>query len=264
MPAQPVHSKLITAAAREVLRPLGLAQKGRSRVGLDDHGWWLVTVSFQPSSYMRGAYLNVGAQPIWTGAVEPSLGMTGLVERVRWRSVGGRSITFAEFENEHQFASETRCLAQAAASAVIRLRARFRTVAAWATYLFVEREALARRIELEFPGYRPPDNFDVRYHKGVVSGLAGNAEESRSFLAEAADDREESLRLLAATETRAKHLAFGTRGLEAWLHATRRLRDAADDSVEFHGVVLDLVREYRAWNRLSTDRPIWLGVRAPP
>src|SRR5256885_11111558 len=55
------HSKLITAAAREILRPLGLFQKGRSRVWLDDQGWWLGVVEFQPSDWSKGSYLNVGA-----------------------------------------------------------------------------------------------------------------------------------------------------------------------------------------------------------
>jgi hypothetical protein len=55
------HSKIITAAARSILRPAGLVQKGRSRVWLDDHGWWLVVVEFQPSGWDRGSYLNVGA-----------------------------------------------------------------------------------------------------------------------------------------------------------------------------------------------------------
>src|SRR5690242_5082457 len=33
-------TKAVGRAAREVLRPLGLVQKGRSRTWLDDHGWW--------------------------------------------------------------------------------------------------------------------------------------------------------------------------------------------------------------------------------
>lgn len=50
MPA-PAHSRLITAAARTHLRPLGCVQKGRSRVWLDDQGGagWL------NSSRLRGA-----------------------------------------------------------------------------------------------------------------------------------------------------------------------------------------------------------------
>src|SRR5687767_4381931 len=61
----PIHSTLITAAAREILRPMGLFQKGRSRTWLDDQGWWVCVVEFQPSSWSRGSYLNVGCMWLW-------------------------------------------------------------------------------------------------------------------------------------------------------------------------------------------------------
>ena len=60
--AQPIHTKIITQAAREILRPKGLVQIGRSRLWTDDHGWWLINVEFQPSGVSKGSYLNVGAQ----------------------------------------------------------------------------------------------------------------------------------------------------------------------------------------------------------
>jgi hypothetical protein len=59
------HARIITLAARTALRPLGLRQKGRSRLWIDDHGWWLVNVEFQPSSWRKGSYLNVGEQHLW-------------------------------------------------------------------------------------------------------------------------------------------------------------------------------------------------------
>lgn len=57
------HNKILNAAAREVLRPLGFRQRGRSRMWFEDRGWWLVLVEFQPSQWSRGSYLNVG--PMW-------------------------------------------------------------------------------------------------------------------------------------------------------------------------------------------------------
>jgi hypothetical protein len=58
------HARIITLAARTALGPLGLRQ-GRSRLWIDDHGWWLVNVEFQPSSWRKGSYLNVGEQHLW-------------------------------------------------------------------------------------------------------------------------------------------------------------------------------------------------------
>ena len=66
MSVQHPHTKLLTAAAREVLRSLGLVQQGRSRTWLDDRGWWVGVVGFQPSSFSRGSYLNVGVNWLWT------------------------------------------------------------------------------------------------------------------------------------------------------------------------------------------------------
>ena len=59
------HNRLIRDAARRHLAPLGVLQKGRSRTWIDDRGWWLITVEFQPSGWSRGTYLNVGATWLW-------------------------------------------------------------------------------------------------------------------------------------------------------------------------------------------------------
>lgn len=59
------HNKLITRSARVVLRPEGLFQKGSSRIWVDDNGWYLVVVEFQPSSWDKGSYLNVGINYLW-------------------------------------------------------------------------------------------------------------------------------------------------------------------------------------------------------
>ncbi|WP_327170127.1 hypothetical protein OG471_00630 [Streptomyces sp. NBC_01336] len=41
--------RIITSAARESLKPLGLTRRGRSRLWIDDHRWWLGVVEFTPS-----------------------------------------------------------------------------------------------------------------------------------------------------------------------------------------------------------------------
>ena len=60
------HSRLLTEAARRHLRPLGVTQKARSRTWLDDRGWFVANVEFQPSGWSKGSYLNVGAHFLWT------------------------------------------------------------------------------------------------------------------------------------------------------------------------------------------------------
>jgi hypothetical protein len=61
----PDHNVVLKAAAREVLGPLGLSQRGRSRVWYDDRQWFVISVEFQPSSWSRGSYLNVAASWMW-------------------------------------------------------------------------------------------------------------------------------------------------------------------------------------------------------
>jgi hypothetical protein len=58
-------NRLIGAAATAGLAPLGLRRKGRSRIWVDDHAWWLVNVEFQPSARGEGCSLNVGTQHLW-------------------------------------------------------------------------------------------------------------------------------------------------------------------------------------------------------
>lgn len=60
MAATSPASRLVRVAAREALQPLGLQECGRSRTWIDDHGWWLGIVEFQPGRN-NGSYLNFGA-----------------------------------------------------------------------------------------------------------------------------------------------------------------------------------------------------------
>ncbi|MER5934985.1 hypothetical protein [Streptomyces sp. NPDC002054] len=56
--------RIITSAARDSLKPLGLAQRGRSRLWIDDHRWWLGIVEFTPPR-TAGSGLHVGAMWLW-------------------------------------------------------------------------------------------------------------------------------------------------------------------------------------------------------
>ncbi len=59
------HNKIINKAAREVFKPHGLFQKGQSRLWVDDNGWFLILVEFQPSAWDKGTYLNVAIHYLW-------------------------------------------------------------------------------------------------------------------------------------------------------------------------------------------------------
>jgi hypothetical protein len=103
---------ILTRAAREVLKPMGLVQKGRSRVWLDDHGWWVIVVEFQPSRFGVSAYLNVGVCWLWDFSNDS------------WHfDVGSRIVgAGASFEDEEQWRTASESLAERAADEVFRLR----------------------------------------------------------------------------------------------------------------------------------------------
>lgn len=118
------HSKLITQAACETLRPLGIVQKGRSRTWLDDQGWWIGVVEFQPSSWRRGSYLNVGINWLWNAKDFLSFDFGSRVD----------DAGFVSYESDEQFALFARPLARAAADRAVLYRTVFSTIAAVAKH----------------------------------------------------------------------------------------------------------------------------------
>ena len=54
------HNKLIKKIAKQQLEPFGIHQKGQSRTFLFDRGWYTIIIEFQPSSYSKRTYLNIG------------------------------------------------------------------------------------------------------------------------------------------------------------------------------------------------------------
>src|SRR6059058_719599 len=106
---QEPHNKILNATAREVLKPMGLVQKGRSRTWLDDHGWWLCVVDFESSAWSKGTRLAVSADFLWHDR-----------DHLAW-SVGGRlkedsgAEIHVYYENEPQFSAEAQRLSVRAA-----------------------------------------------------------------------------------------------------------------------------------------------------
>ncbi|WP_341919429.1 hypothetical protein [Hydrocarboniphaga effusa] len=196
------HSALITASARAALRPIGCTQKGRSRTWLDDHGWWVAVIEFQPSAWARGSYLNVGVCWLWS--------MKGFLSF----DDGYRVEDFREFTGADDFAHAASQLAERAKEETLKLRSRFTSIEATATYL----------------GSKEARDIDIwaHFHAGVSAGLAGWPDRARERL-EAA---------LGAAERDAE-----------WVHALKRhcvsLLRAVDDTEAFRHQVRDNVARER-------------------
>lgn len=146
------HNRVIDTEARNALKPLGLTQKGKSRVWLDDHGWWLIQVEFQPSAWSRGSYLNIGIN--WM-LYEGSVGAFNVGSRV--------DVPFVSATGNENFTEDARHLALRAKREVEKARAKFNTLGAAVSH------------------YAHSENRSIwdTYFYGVLLGLAGDIAPSK-------------------------------------------------------------------------------------
>lgn len=117
------HGDIIASAAKVHLSPIGLVRKGKSRLWLKDHRWWVAVVEFQPSAWSKGTYLNVAASWLWQDKDHFSFD--------EFKRVGG----FAEFTDPESFAGAADTYASRAADEVQSLQLRFPTLQAVANHL---------------------------------------------------------------------------------------------------------------------------------
>lgn len=109
-----IHNKIIRSLCKELLLPLGVIQKGNSRVYLDDNGFYLTMIEFQPSAWGKGTYLNAGVHFLWN-----------TYEYLSFDAYIGKSIrvnNFIQFRNDEQFEEKMRGLIAIAIDRVLFYR----------------------------------------------------------------------------------------------------------------------------------------------
>jgi hypothetical protein len=148
------HSRILAKAASELFKPLGVYQKGRSRSWIDDQGWWIGHVEFQPSSWSKGTYLNVGVMWLWYEKDYFSF------------DVGNRVAQFVSYTDDEQFAKEASRLVQLASEKILEYRKMFREVGDAKKYL-IEHANTA--------------NLWNSLYAAIVCGCAGDANRARGF-----------------------------------------------------------------------------------
>lgn len=163
----PDHNRLLTSAARDELQPLGCRQKGRSRTWLDDHGWWVGVVAFQPSSWSKGSYLNVGACWLWYEKEHYSFDAA-------LSPYGSRVESFHEFDDSDAFTNAAKQLARRAREEVLSLRQQFESVGKAAIFL---------------ESNKPQQNIWAHYDAGVAAGLIGNHEAALRHFRQVASEK---------------------------------------------------------------------------
>ena len=166
MAAQPPQTKILNAAARAMLRPLGVTQKGRSRLWLDDQQWYVTVIEFQPFRGAQGSCLNVGVHWLWYPQDHWSFDM------------GYRISDFYEYHNDEQFTEAASNLVQRSIVDLRKYRDGLRTLES------------AHEFVWSFAFDRADDPWTL-LHKGLISGLVGRFDETRSCFDAALDGPQE-------------------------------------------------------------------------
>lgn len=101
------HNKIIKQLCEDTLLPLGIFQKGTSRLYIDDNGYFFTVIEFQPSAHAKGTYLNVALHFLWNERKYISFDFPfGAEIRIK---------NFVEYQNDEQFSREVAKYVQEAA-----------------------------------------------------------------------------------------------------------------------------------------------------
>ena len=152
------HNSLIASAAKAALSPLGCQRKGKSRIWYADQRFWIIVIEFQPSSFSKASYLNVGAMWLWYA-------------KDYFTFDEGHRIPghYVSFENVGQFRPLAEKLAVRAAQEVETVRAKFTRLSD------IYRHLLDRIAQLK------QEDSVRQYHAAVAAGLVGDIATARQL-----------------------------------------------------------------------------------
>lgn len=159
----PLHSKIINTVARKILKPVGMKRKGQSRIWLDDNGWWVTVVEFQPAACSKGSYLNVGVNFQWYPQDHFSF------------DIGYREAGYIEYESEEQFEPIAREFAELAKVKVLEIREQLSTPASMKMFVISS-----------FKGHR--STLWSEFHQGMACVIARDAEKAISYFKQVLSD----------------------------------------------------------------------------
>lgn len=153
----PDHSKIINKTAKNVFGPYGIKQKGKSRIWLDDHGWYTTVIEFQPFSGRQGTTLNVGVNFNWQEQAYFSFDIC-------YR----QDVDFVEYtENEDHFSKEVEQLCEIALNKALEYRENLQNT----------HKAKAFILNHLYTS----ENIWGSYHKGTICGLTNDLVEQNHY-----------------------------------------------------------------------------------
>ena len=183
------HSKIIFKVAKQKLKPFGVVQLGKSRIWLDDRGWYTTQIEFQPSSWARGTYLNIGVDFHWYKKQYMSFNLEG------------RQENFVEYKNDEQFTAEMEKFCDLIIKKILEIRENLRTIAS------------AKKIILKHNFQN--DDLWGNYHKGTICGLAGDFDKMNKYFNDLLKvENDMQLQWIEDLKENVKHLQSKTYDLE--------------------------------------------------
>jgi len=155
-------NRLISNVAREKLIGEGLTQKGRSRLWYFSGDYYLILVEFQPSSWDKGTYLNVGINFNWYPADHFAF------------EFGYRLSDFKTSSDEKKFEREVQRLCDLAIDKVNKYKS-----------IFIDKKSAADRLLKLHKGITNDwDKFNI----GVLFGLGGQNDKAIHYLEQVTGD----------------------------------------------------------------------------
>lgn len=160
------HNKIINAAARAALKPEGAIRKGQSRLWMDDHGWAITIIEFQPASN-AGSYLNIGVHFFWY----PEQHFT-FHAGYRQQDIG-----FIQYRNDEQFTPKAQAMAEEARHRMLAIRQQMTNLTAASQYAipYLQQE---------------PVTLWSYLHQGMFSLLQGNKQQAMALFQQVIDSSE--------------------------------------------------------------------------
>lgn len=153
----PDHSKIINKTAKKVLEPYGIKQKGKSRIWLDDHGWYTTVIEFQPFNGRQGTTLNVGVNFNWYEQVYFSFDISFRQE-----------VDFVDYEgNEDHFSKEVEKICKIALNKVLEYRENLQNIHKAKPFILNHTYT--------------SENIWGSYHKGTICGLTNDLVEQNHY-----------------------------------------------------------------------------------
>ncbi|MDI6105767.1 hypothetical protein QLQ12_45040 [Actinoplanes sp. NEAU-A12] len=180
----PTPDQMVVAAAQAELRPLGLQRHKRTRLWVEDRGWWLLLAGFERAR-SGDTQLMVGAKFLWGPMTELTYDYGG---RLHWREETGDFATDRPHDGhvwvdgirhvgDDRFAADLKQVTGIARQRVVQLRQEFATPADVARLLSAPQSRVGAT------------SWWHTFHTGAAAGLSGDAELARKHFDRIRPDR---------------------------------------------------------------------------